>query len=77
MKKLLTIKQAADLMGVSRRHVDRLIDEAQTCPKIAKWREKRDFVDLSLAGSAHRCIRVCPDALGLPQQPQTQEPAQL
>ena len=58
MNTLLTIQQAADLMGVSRRHVDRLIDEAQTCPKIAKWREKRDFVDLSLAGSSHRCIRV-------------------
>ena len=47
MTTLLTINQAADLMGVSRRHVERLIDEAQTCPKIAKWREKRDFVDLS------------------------------
>ncbi len=77
MNTLLTIQQAADLMGVSRRHVDRLIDEAQTCPKVAKWREKRDFVDLSLAGSSHRCIRVCPDALGIPQQPQSQEPVQL
>ena len=66
MTTLLTIQQAADLMGVSRKHVDRLIDEAQTCPKVAKWREKRDFVDLSLAGSAYRCIRIMPEALGLP-----------
>ena len=77
MTTLLTIQQAADAMGVSRRHVDRLIDEAQTCPKIAKWRERRDFVDLSIAGSKHRCIRVRPDALGIPLQPQTQEPAPL
>ena len=77
MTNLLTINQAADLMGVSRRHVERMIDEAQTCPKIAKWREKRDFVDLSTAGAKHRCIRVLPDALGIPLQPQAQAPAPL
>jgi predicted DNA-binding transcriptional regulator AlpA len=77
MTTLLTIQQAADLMGVSRKHVDRLIDEAQTCPKTAKWREKRDFVDLSIATSKHRCIRVRPDALGIPLQPQAREPVQL
>ena len=77
MTTLLTIQQAADAMGVSRRHVERLIDEAQACPKIAKWREKRDFVDLSIASSKHRCIRVRPDALGIPLQPQVQEPAPL
>ena len=77
MTTLLTIQQAADLMGVSRRHVYRLIDEAQTCPKIAKWREKRDFVDLSIASSKHRCIRVRPDALGIPLQPQAPMPAPL
>ena len=66
MHKLLTPQEAADAMGVSRKHIDRLIDEAQTCPRVAKWREKRDFVDLSLAGSKHRCIRILPEALGLP-----------
>jgi hypothetical protein len=76
MPTLLTIQQAADAMGVSRRHVERLIDEAQACPKIAKWREKRDFVDLSPAGSKLRTIRIIPEALGLPLQGQTPAPLQ-
>ena len=66
MEALLTIQQAADRMGVSRSHVQRLVDEAQTCPKLARWREKRDFIDLSLAGSKLRIIRIIPQALGLP-----------
>ena len=66
METLLTIQQAADRMGVSRSHVQRLVDEAQTCPKTARWREKRDFIDLSLAGSKLRIIRIIPRALGLP-----------
>jgi hypothetical protein len=73
---LLTIQQAADRLGVSRRHVQLLIDEAQTCPKIARWREKRDFVDLSPAGSKLRTIRIIPEALGLPLQAQTPAPLQ-
>jgi hypothetical protein len=74
MTTLLTIQQAADLMGVSYDHVSRLVDEAQTCPKISKWREKRDFIDLSLAGSKFRTIRIIPEALGLPLQAQTPAP---
>ena len=64
--KLFTIQEAADFMGVSRRHVQTLVDEAQDNPKIARWREKRDFVDLTPAGSARRTIRIIPEALGLP-----------
>ena len=77
MPLLLTPQQAADAMGVSKYVVEKLINDAQTCPRTAKWREKRDFVDLSIASSKHRCIRVRPDALGIPLQPQTQEPAPL
>ena len=60
----LTITQAARAMGVSRRHVERLIEDAQASPKTAKWKEKREFIDLSLATSKHKLIRINPDAIG-------------
>jgi len=66
MTTLLTPQQAADLMGVSKRTIERLVDEAQTCPRVARWREKRDFVVLSPASSVRRKVRIFPDALGLP-----------
>ena len=74
MANLLTVQQAAYLMGVSRRHVDRLIGEAQKCPQVAKWREGRDFVDLSLPDSTYRSIRIMPEALGLPVEQVRQDP---
>ena len=66
MQSLLTIKQAADVLGVSKNTVLRLIDQAQTSPRTAKWKEKRDFVDLTPAGNVRRIIRVLPQAVGLP-----------
>ena len=66
MKTLLTPQQAADLMGVSKRTIERMVDEAQTCPKIARWREKRDFVIVSPASSPRRKVRILPEAFGLP-----------
>ena len=60
----LTITQAARAMGVSRRHVERLIEDAQASPKTAKWKERREFIDLSRAGSKHQTIRINPDAIG-------------
>lgn len=76
METLLTIQQAADRMGVSYHHVVRLVDEAQSCPRLAKWREKRDFVDISIVGSKKRTIRISPAALGLPLQAQNPVPPQ-
>ena len=66
MTTLLTPQQAADAMGVSKYVVERLINDAQTCPRTAKWREKRDFIDLTPAGNVRRIIRIMPQALGLP-----------
>ena len=65
MTTLLTPQQAADAMGVSKYVVEKLINDAQTCPKTAKWREKRDFIDLTPAGNVRRIIRIMPEALGL------------
>ena len=65
MTKLLTIKEAADLMNVSRRHVQNLITEAKVMPKKAKWKQNREFVDLTPMGSKYQTIRINPEALGL------------
>ena len=63
MAYLLTIKEAAEALGVSRRHIQRLIDEAQVSPKTAKWKERRDFFDLSISGSKRQLIRITPSAV--------------
>ena len=65
MPSLLTISQAASLLGVSKRTVERLVDEAQSFPRTARWKEKREFVVLSPAGSIRRKVRIFPEALGL------------
>jgi hypothetical protein len=74
MQSLLTIKQAADVLGVSKNTVLRLIDQAQASPRTAKWKEKRDFVDLTPAGNVRRIIRVLPQAVGLPN-PEISKPS--
>ena len=70
METLLTIQQAADALGVSRRHVQRLVDEAQVSPKTAKWKERRDFLDLSISTSKQKTIRIMPSALANFNPPQ-------
>ena len=62
---LLTIKQAASVLNVSVRHINRLIDEANTTPKTARWKFGRELIDLSPASSIRRTIRINP--LFLPQ----------
>ena len=44
---LLTIKEAAAALKVSRRHIDRLIDEADTTPKTARWKFGKELIDLT------------------------------
>ena len=60
----LTISQAAKAMGVSRKYVEQLIADAQAFPRTAKWKEKREFIDLSLANSKRQIIRINPGAIG-------------
>lgn len=55
---LLTIKEAAAALKVSRRHIDKLIEEADTTPKTARWKFGRELIDLTPAGSTRRTIRV-------------------
>jgi hypothetical protein len=54
---LLTIKEAAEALGVSDRHIKRLIHEADANRK-SRWRWGRELIDLAPVGSSRRCVRV-------------------
>lgn len=54
---LLTVGEAANALGVSQRHVKRLIAEA-TANRKSRWRFGRELVDLAPLGSQRRMVRV-------------------
>ncbi len=54
---LHTIKEAAEAMGVSERHVRGLIQEADLNKK-SRWKFGREIVDLSPVQSAKRTLRI-------------------
>jgi hypothetical protein len=66
---MLSIKQAAVAMGVSYDVVRDLVSEAIANPKKARWKEGREFVDLSTLKAKKRLIRIRPSAVGLQFQP--------
>ena len=54
---LLTVTEAAEALGVSDRHIKRLIHEADANRK-SRWRWGRELIDLAPMGSSRRCVRV-------------------
>jgi hypothetical protein len=54
---LLTVTEAAEALGVSDRHIKRLIHEADANRK-SRWRWGRELIDLAPVGSSRRCVRV-------------------
>lgn len=54
---LLTVADAAAALGVSERHVKRLIEEA-TANRKSRWRFGRELVDLAPLGSQRRMVRI-------------------
>ena len=54
---LLTVTEAAEALGVSDRHIKRLIQEADANRK-SRWRWGRELIDLSSVGSSRRTVRV-------------------
>ncbi len=54
---LMQIPDAAAALGVSERHIKRLIEEATRCRK-SRWRFGRELVDLAPLGSQRRMVRV-------------------
>lgn len=63
MEKLLTVSEAAEILAVSTATIYKLVEEAETMPRISRWKEKRDFVNLAPATSIKRKIRILPSAL--------------
>ena len=56
-KRLVTLKEAAEVMGVSYRHVQRLVEVANTI-KQSRWRYGREIVNLSPATAVRRTLRI-------------------
>ena len=56
-RQLVTLKEAAEAMGVSYRHVQRLVEEANTI-KQSRWRYGREIVNLSPATAVRRTLRI-------------------
>ena len=56
-RQLLTIKEAADVMGVTTRHIQRLIYEADNC-KGSSWKHGREIVNLSTRHALRRTLRI-------------------
>lgn len=54
---LLTVAEAAEALGVSDRHIKRLIHEADATRK-SRWRWGRELIDLAPVGSSRRTVRV-------------------
>jgi excisionase family DNA binding protein len=54
---LLTITEAAEVLGVSDRHIKRLVAEADANRR-SRWRWGRELIDLAPVGSSRRCVRV-------------------
>lgn len=55
---LLTPKQAAEALGVSLRHIQNLIAEADTDTKRSRWKFGRELVNLSPRHSERRTLRI-------------------
>ena len=55
---MLSIKQAAEAMGVSYYAVRDLVNEALDNPKKARWKEGQHFVDYSTLTAKKRLIRI-------------------
>ena len=56
-RQLLTVTEAAEAMGVTSRHIRKLIHEADIDRK-SRWRFGREIVDLSPKHSARRTLRI-------------------
>jgi len=54
---LLTIAQAAEALGISERHIKRLIHEADSCRK-SRWRWGRELINLAPVDAQRRTVRI-------------------
>lgn len=54
---LVSLKDAAVALGVSERHLQRLVQEADV-DRRSRWRFGREIVDMTPKGSARRTLRI-------------------
>jgi hypothetical protein len=54
---LFTVAEAAEALGVSDRHIKRLIHEADSCRK-SRWRWGRELINLAPVDSQRRMVRI-------------------
>lgn len=54
---LLTIAEAAEVLGCSDSHIKHLIHEADSCKK-SRWRWGRELIDLSRVDAQRRMVRI-------------------
>ena len=66
-RKLHTIKDAAQILGVSVRHIRDMIHEADTF-KGSTWKFGRELINMSQKTAKRRTIRVNVDAVINPEQ---------
>ena len=57
-QRLLTIKQAAEVLGVSHRHIQRLIEEADINPRRSRWKHNKEIITLSTKDALRRTLRI-------------------
>jgi hypothetical protein len=69
---LLTLAEAAEALGVSKRHIERLVAEADANRK-SRWRWGRELIDLAPVGASRRTVRVNLAAV-VPHLPATPAP---
>ena len=62
-RELVTLKQAADRLNVSHRHIQRLIEEADVWPKGSRWKFGREIINLSTKDALRRTLRINLDAV--------------
>ena len=58
-----TIDEAAEALRVSRRTIERLINEADAEPKTSRWKFGKELVDLTPKNRERRIIRINQEAL--------------
>ena len=61
-RKLLSIKEAAQLLGVEATTIRRLIADADT-NKRSTWRYGKEIIDLTPSGNKNRILRINPSAV--------------
>jgi hypothetical protein len=57
MTRLLTITEAAEVLGCTTRHIRRLIAEADSSRR-SRWRWGRELIDLAPVGSQRMMVQV-------------------